>query len=166
MSDEATFNFPEVDSLIPVAVGEPGDRTFHIQAVSDNIVVSLKMEKQQVQQLAENLQRVIENYEIDETPEHVDSGVHTPILAEWVAGAIGMARTEEPARVIVIVEQLFDHEANPDKGPDNTAQFGVSASQARAFIAATNELLASGRPLCDLCGMPMDPTGHLCPRLN
>ncbi len=166
MSGDNSFEFPQIDSLLPVALGEPGSRVFHIQAVAGSRVVSIKLEKQQVEVLSNHLEHLLEQYSVSEEPPHIDTGIHEPVLAEWVAGSLALAISEEPSRVIVIIEQLFDQEANPDVGPENTAQFGLSASQARAFVTAAHELIEGSRPLCRLCGMPKDPQGHICPRLN
>ena len=36
----------------------------------------------------------------------------------------------------------------------------------RRFVARAVRVLAAGRPPCPLCGQPLDPQGHLCPRRN
>ena len=33
---------------------------------------------------------------------------------------------------------------------------------ARAFVQRTRQVVRSGRPLCPLCGEPMDDDGHVC----
>jgi len=33
---------------------------------------------------------------------------------------------------------------------------------ARAFAKRTREVVGAGRPMCPLCGEPMDPDGHTC----
>ena len=35
-----------------------------------------------------------------------------------------------------------------------------------AFAEEALRVCAAGRPLCPLCGGPMDPNGHPCPRTN
>ena len=42
----------------------------------------------------------------------------------------------------------------------------ISAAQARAFIQRANQVVAAGRPPCPFCGLPLDPSGHICPRQN
>ena len=41
-----------------------------------------------------------------------------------------------------------------------------TAAQARAMAARGSAAVESGRPPCPLCGGPLDPSGHVCPRLN
>ena len=38
--------------------------------------------------------------------------------------------------------------------------------QAMAFAEQAEELVTSGRQPCRLCGRPMEPGGHACPRWN
>ena len=38
--------------------------------------------------------------------------------------------------------------------------------QVRAMVRGGSEAVESGRPACPLCEFPMDPAGHVCPRLN
>ena len=47
-----------------------------------------------------------------------------------------------------------------------TARIRITRAQVAAFIAVGNDIVRAGRPACRLCGRPMDPGGHPCPRLN
>jgi uncharacterized repeat protein (TIGR03847 family) len=42
----------------------------------------------------------------------------------------------------------------------------ITAGQARAFAERALRIVSSGRPACPLCGLPLDATGHVCPRQN
>jgi uncharacterized repeat protein (TIGR03847 family) len=46
------------------------------------------------------------------------------------------------------------------------ARIYATRLQVRAMAAKGAEAVAAGRPLCPLCDMPMDPSGHRCPRWN
>jgi uncharacterized repeat protein (TIGR03847 family) len=52
-----------------------------------------------------------------------------------------------------------------DDGPD-LLRVRMTASAARSFVAAATQVVAAGRPPCPLCGAPLDPLGHICPRRN
>ena len=52
-----------------------------------------------------------------------------------------------------------------DEGPD-LLRVRLSAPAARGFIARANDVVAAGRPPCPLCGLPLNPEGHICPRQN
>jgi uncharacterized repeat protein (TIGR03847 family) len=47
-----------------------------------------------------------------------------------------------------------------------TARFHVPRSLLAAFVAHGLHVTSAGRPPCELCGGPINPDGHICPRLN
>jgi hypothetical protein len=42
----------------------------------------------------------------------------------------------------------------------------IKVEQALEFVTTSDDLMSKGRPPCRLCGQPVDPSGHACPRLN
>lgn len=46
------------------------------------------------------------------------------------------------------------------------ARIYATRSQVRAMAAHSASVVSAGRPPCDLCGQPLDPAGHRCPRWN
>ena len=50
-------------------------------------------------------------------------------------------------------------------GPD-TLRVKLTVESARAFVNRALEVVAAGRLPCPLCGQPLDPQGHICPRRN
>jgi uncharacterized repeat protein (TIGR03847 family) len=50
-------------------------------------------------------------------------------------------------------------------GPD-VVRVQLEAAQAHAFAARAIAVVQAGRPPCPLCGAPLDPGGHFCPRRN
>ena len=50
-------------------------------------------------------------------------------------------------------------------GPD-TVRIRLTAEAARAFVARAVAVVAAGRPPCPFCHLPLDPSGHICPRAN
>ncbi|HYN47291.1 MAG TPA: DUF3090 family protein, partial [Candidatus Nanopelagicales bacterium] len=61
-------------------------------------------------------------------------------------------------------EELELSDDDPD-GPD-LVRVRLTPTRARAFAERALRTVASGRPPCPVCGQPLDPTGHLCPRRN
>jgi NAD(P)-dependent dehydrogenase (short-subunit alcohol dehydrogenase family) len=51
------------------------------------------------------------------------------------------------------------------EGPD-VLRVRLSAATARSFVERAARVVASGRPPCPMCGQPLDPQGHICPRRN
>ena len=100
-----------------------------------------------------------------------------PVLAEWVVGSLAVAYEETDRRVLLVAEELVVRPEDEDDDPVElvdpvdaiepaTARFHLTRDQAVAFIRRTTELVAAGRPPCPLCGRPIDPEGHACPKLN
>jgi uncharacterized repeat protein (TIGR03847 family) len=46
------------------------------------------------------------------------------------------------------------------------ARLWAGLPQMRALSRAAQEVVSQGRPICPLCGQPIDPEGHFCPRSN
>ena len=47
-----------------------------------------------------------------------------------------------------------------------TARFRLTRAQVQAMVRHATRVVTAGRPLCQICGRPMDPAGHFCPRNN
>ena len=69
------------------------------------------------------------------------------------------------ARELTEDEDEADDDDDDEDGPD-LFRVRVEAAEARRFVARALRVLAAGRPPCPLCGQPLDPQGHLCPRRN
>ena len=50
-------------------------------------------------------------------------------------------------------------------GPD-ALRVRIDPADARAFVERARRVISAGRPPCPLCGQPLDPSGHVCPRQN
>ncbi len=62
-------------------------------------------------------------------------------------------------------EDIDFHDDAAEDGPD-IFRIRLAPAAARQFVARALRVLAAGRPPCPLCGQPLDPQGHLCPRRN
>jgi uncharacterized repeat protein (TIGR03847 family) len=142
-------------------IGPPGQRVFYLQAGDNGAVSSVRLEKQQVIALAEYLAGMLHDLpapsDVPPAPELIE-----PVVAEWTVGNIGVAYDNDLDRIIIVAEELVA-EDEPD---GESLRVVLSRAQVRAFIERAEELMAGGRPPCRVCGAPMDPTGHACPRAN
>ena len=77
---------------------------------------------------------------------------------DLVAGEITVALDEEAATIDVVMESA-------EEGGDSLF-VTLTAEQAAAFAIRAVQLIEAGRPPCPLCGLPLDPRGHDCPRTN
>jgi uncharacterized repeat protein (TIGR03847 family) len=95
-----------------------------------------------------------------------------PDAAAWAVGRMGVAWDEGDDRLVLQCEEVVvvDEEDEPVMADDldvpATARFRLTRAQVIAFVEVARELVNAGRPPCYLCGLPLDPTGHACPRLN
>ena len=159
--------------------GRPGERTFFLQSRSETLTLSFLLEKGQVEVLAEKLKELlvmIDPADPIRTVENVRNplfALSAPIEPEWRVGTISLTYQEDPEFVVVALEPVVAAEEEPtdlDEGPEGVDDFEVriliTRDQARGFISHALAVVNEGRPLCQLCGLPMDPDGHKCPASN
>jgi uncharacterized repeat protein (TIGR03847 family) len=170
----SSFDFDEVDRFVCGTIGEPGARVFFLQAGHGSMTVTVKLEKEQVALLADYLDRLLTTQDLPDGPPAEPGELVVPIIAEWVVGSMMVAVNEATGRVIVIAQELGDGVEDEDddaldldEDPDlSELRVALSRNQVVEFIERARELVAGGRPSCRLCGRPMDPEGHVCPRWN
>ncbi len=177
------YLFDPPERFVAGTVGQPGDRTFFLQAREGPRVVSVVMEKVQVAVLAERLGDLISELERRGVPDAVlpqaeptdDSApLDEPINEAFRAGSLTLGWDGGAEKVLVEARaESEDGEAiDPDEdddededGPD-LLRVRISLAAARSFVTRAARVVASGRPPCPLCGQPLDPQGHICPRRN
>jgi uncharacterized repeat protein (TIGR03847 family) len=160
-------------------VGEPGRRIFYLQSRGDGETLSFLVEKQQVALLAEKLREVLllidETDTIRSAPAARDPGLGLlePAEPRWRIATIGIGYDENGDYVVIVVspaERDDDDDTDADAlDTDDEAEsfrFHLRRDQARSFVLHASAVVEEGRPLCQLCGLPMDPSGHLCPASN
>lgn len=160
MSEFYEFSAP---SLMTVGtIGEPGQRVFYLQARQGSELITVKVEKQQVSALAVHLGELLRDLS---RPGHIPEGDELELLSfietTFIVGAIGVAYDDVSDRVILVVEERVDDESEPSE-----ARFAITREQAAALAIRGTQLVEAGRPPCPLCGFPLDPSGHACPRTN
>jgi uncharacterized repeat protein (TIGR03847 family) len=161
-------------------VGQPGDRTFYLQASDDTgRTVSVALEKTQVQVLADRMNELLDEVagraSIVIPPEAEPDDLEpltAPVDEEFRVAAMGLAWDGSAEAVVVEAvaagEEPIDEEAilsDSDEGPD-ALRVTITPVAARAFVARARRVVAAGRPPCPLCSLPLDPAGHVCPRQN
>ena len=171
--------FRTPDRFVAGTVGEPGSRTFYLQAVHDTRVISVMLEKQQVEMLAERIGALL--VEINRrfgTPLPPEGEVEDldplamPVDAEFRVGTMGLGWDAEAQNVVVELLEATDTELDAsvilddaEDGPDAVRVF-LSPESARKFATRSQRVISAGRPPCPLCVEPLDPDGHVCVRTN
>ena len=158
MSEGYDLSSPE--RITVGTVGEVGNRLFLLQCRQGPILLTLKIEKQQVAVVADYLARIVRD---QERPGHLPEELELEEPAEpaWAVGTVGVSYDQIEDRVILVIEELV---AEDETGA--IARLSISREQAADFSIQATRLVESGRPPCPLCGSPLDPSGHECPRTN
>ena len=157
------FEISEPAKVTFGTVGPAGQRVFYLQARDTTTLVTLKLEKQQAGALASHLGEALGELG---RPGHIPEGdeLELDVFVEvtFVVGALGVAYDEEADRIVIIADERVDDE--DDEGSE--ARIAMTREQAAALAIRGTQLVEGGRPPCPLCGYPIDPRGHSCPRTN
>jgi uncharacterized repeat protein (TIGR03847 family) len=166
---------PEIYDLNPVmyitadAIGPPGQRVFYLQAGQADTLVTLVLEKEQVQALAISVEQMLEELE-KRNPQSVgemelvsqyDLVLREPIEPLFRVGQMGLGYDEDTDMLIVVAQELTEEEDEM-----SVARFWASRAQMKALSEHSLRVVEAGRPVCPLCNKPMDVDGHFCPREN
>jgi uncharacterized repeat protein (TIGR03847 family) len=179
------YLFDTPDRFVTGTVGEPGSRVFFLQARDGTRVVSVVLEKVQVAVLADRLgdlldelvQRGVQGADEREDVTADMAPLGDPGSAAFRVGTLSLGWDTADELIVLEAREITDPEEDeegeePDEdddededGPD-LLRVRIPARSAREFIARARRVIAAGRPPCPLCGEPLDPQGHLCPRRN
>jgi uncharacterized repeat protein (TIGR03847 family) len=178
--------FDPPERFVTGTVGEPGARTFFLQARSGARITSVSLEKQQVAALTERIDQLLDEVMASDSTQSLIPAVaplglddsdplEQPIEEEFRAGTMTLSWDPQDEKVVIEVfpyteaavvspEQLDEELTEPE--PDEVFLVRIDAGSARAFVKRAAQVLEAGRPSCPFCGNPIDPEGHLCVRAN
>lgn len=153
------------------AVGPPGKRVFYIQGWKNDQVITLIVEKFQIQTLSIGVEQFLaELYNKfpnlpEASSEYVEEKmhIHPPVEPLFRVGEIQLGYDPENDLLALIAQRVTTEEETPGT---ETVRFWCTRSQIRAMCHWGMEVSSRGRPLCPQCGQPMDPEGHFCARKN
>ena len=156
------------------AVGPPGGRVFYLQGEQDGRVVTLKLEKQQVAALCDYLAGILADLPTVASDPPEVAVLAEPVVPEWVVGSLAVGYEQAEDHIVLVAEELVEVPDDDDPlavaaaavADPATARFSLRLGQVAAFIEHARTVVEAGRPTCQLCLAPMDPAGHVCPRLN
>ena len=177
--------YDPVERFVAGTVGLPGERTFFLQARTGNRITSVVLEKQQLALLAERLDELLDEVvRRADMPVPIPAGpsgaldrepLESPIVEDFRVGGIGLGWNGEIERVVIELHATIESDEmevpdlDEDDVPDDAPaclRVRMTGAQARDFVARATSLVAAGRPPCPFCQLPLDPTGHICPRSN
>lgn len=150
------YVFNEPDKIMVGVRGEVGNRLFLFQVREGRRLAIIKCEKIQLAALAEWISQVLGELG---RPGHLpeDFTLEAEYESDFVAGDIAVSLDEEARAIDVTIESVEE---------DSTLSVRLTREWAAGLAIAIVRLVEAGRPLCPLCGGPLDPKGHDCPRTN
>ncbi len=186
------FNFENPDRFVAGTIGQPGNRAFYLQARDGSRIVSVLVEKVQVELLAERLHQLLAEVRargagVPEEPVASDidtAALDEPLNEAFRAGTMAIIWDGDGESIFVEVRAMSedeqsesfeaeseaeDLEAEDVEAEDDTSdvvRIHLQPSRALAFAKQALDVVASGRPPCPFCGQPLNPEGHICARRN
>ena len=168
------------ERFVAGTVGEPGARTFFLQARGGGRLTSVALEKAQVAALAERVSELLDEIvrrsggqapvpALPPTGTEDTAPLDVPIEEEFRVGTMSLAWDSERQVVVIECFEVDDEDVEAGLDPDparNLLRVSLDGATARAFSQRATALVAAGRPPCPFCAGPLDPGGHVCPRAN
>lgn len=164
------YELGPVEHITVGTVGEPGQRVFFLQGSDSGQTISLIIEKEQAQALANAIEQLLEELEEErELPPAIADDIPSealalrqPVQALFRVAQMGLGYDPERDLVVIAAQELtFDDTEEP-----SLVRFWATRTQLAALARHARTVVAAGRPICPLCGRPIDPEGHFCPRSN
>lgn len=166
------------DRVVVGTIGVPGERTFYLQVRTGKQIVSVVLEKQQSAQLAEKIDEILDQLITLEgnpfsvptsTPvELVDNDQLDSVEEQFRTGVMSLGWDPATLQVVMEAYPITEVDDNDESDGDNDAdapemlRVRMPVGTARAFAKRTTEIVGAGRPICVICGQPIDADGHTC----
>ncbi len=174
------YVFDEPDRFLAGAIGEPGQRQFYLQVRKGAILVTVALEKAQVAVLAERIAALVGEIRRQglegparRSPTAAEAGgLSTPVRELFRVGTMTLSWDGDERRLTVEARAQLPDDSDELEVPDDDEdgpdliRVRMDSTAAERFAEAALGVVASGRPPCPLCQMPLNPEGHICPRRN
>lgn len=147
------------------AIGEPGRRRFRLMALSQEGAFSLMwLEKEQLAALGDAIETVLdaEHHQPPAIPpDDVQAVPDFPASAdlEFRVAQLSMGVDQRRGRMVIVA-------AGAEEAGDPSVSMEIGFRAGQELREQISAVLAAGRPPCPLCGGPVDPQSHVCPRHN
>lgn len=172
LMDRKEIDLRPVERITSGAVGPPGKRVFYLQAKKADEIVTVIVEKEQLQSLAAGVEKFYqdlgERFPELETPEgdYDEEGMRLakPLDPVFRVGQIGLGYDELTDEMILVAREIQPEDAEPEDA--KVVRVWCSRAQMLKLCNWSVELTSRGREICGNCGLPIDPEGHFCPKSN
>lgn len=163
-----------VQRITTDAIGPPGERVFYLQARSGDDLVTVIVEKQQVELLSSSILELLATLDIETGPGPDESqmDLEEPVEGRWRAGRLALGFDQALEMFTLEIEEyrpeVEDEDDPRNASPDQAEVVRLLATTEQMFAVSRHgaAVAARGRPTCQFCGNPMDPEGHACPAMN
>ncbi len=152
-------DYGPVTGFIAGAIGEPGERTFLLQFLTDSGTRTFVLEKGQVAALGEQGLALLSQIGF------AGAGAAEPVPdlsipqeTEFRVGEIQLGYAEATGLITMVLGSIDD--------PDEQVAFAMTPAMMDAAIREGLEVVRAGRPRCPRCGLAVAPDGHHCPKDN
>jgi uncharacterized repeat protein (TIGR03847 family) len=165
------FDWP--DRVVIGTLGRPGSREFFLQARAGSRVVSVGLEKEQSAVLADKIEEILDDLMTRDgnpfsvpaqTPVELvdDEPLEQPVDMQFRTGALALGWDPTTRQVVIEAYPLVEADDDSDPEPAEVLEVRIPVGTSRAFAKRTREIVGAGRPLCPLCGSPVEAGGHTC----
>ncbi len=145
------YELDPVTGITAGAVGQPGQRTFYIQAESGLERIDLLCEKQQVQALADAIDEMIGNLEKEfdvarHTGLEVDEAAMSlkePLEPLFRVGAMGLGYDAGRDRILLVAQEAL---AEGEERDPLEVRFFATRAQMQVLAVYAREVIGRGRP--------------------
>ena len=169
-SPPVKFALGSLSHIEPRTFGEPGQRTFHLAMEAGRAVATLWLEKEQLFQLALGLQEALQSLKAEERDNSGGSVVPEwsgeELSLDFKAGQMSLVYDHQSNSFRLTAYELQPEGSEISPEDASSVSFSITTAQATKVAEEALQICAAGRPRCFLCGLPIDPEGHVCPRSN
>jgi uncharacterized repeat protein (TIGR03847 family) len=166
------FELNPVSHLTAGYIGQPGKRVFYLQATRGLQVVTLIVEKLQVEALAQGIQQFAAELKekIPDLPEVKPNyrpdrmALKVPLDPAFRVGQLGLGYDQDHDLVVLVAQEVVAEGRDPAEA--GVARLFATRAQMLELAEHGLSIVKQGRPICGMCGQPIDPEGHFCPRRN
>lgn len=153
-------------------VGQPGRRVFYLQAAKGRQLVTLIVEKQQVEALAHGIRQFVAEVgtqfpnlaEAEARYAEEAMTLRLPLDPDFRVGQMGLGYDQDNDLLMIVAQEVMAEGRSEDDL--SRARLFAMRSQMLALADHSLSIIKQGRRICGNCGQPMDPSGHFCPRSN
>lgn len=169
---EKNIDLNPVTHITIDAIGQPGERVFFLQGRKDDWVVTLLIEKIQVQMLVLGLEQFLAELkqkfpDIEEASDSYDEAamhIYPPVDPLFRVGELSLGYDYEHDRLVLIAHQDENSLAQDEK--QNIVRFWCTRSQMLAMVGWAVELAGRGRPVWPSSGEPIATDNEFSPKNN